>query len=376
VSKKMPKIWEAPQHTLAKIEILRSYLHAWFSILGSTFKGRDLWYLDGFAGPGEYTNSPDGSPIAAVKAADAALKGTGRWVAGKIRCFFIEEDPARHEHLEARLESTPHNAAILAETFLGTFTAGLRTLRGRPVNPFDQADPVFAFIDPFGAKGLSFSVIAGLLSRPTCEVLVNLDSDGIRRIHRAREAANHLEVLDDVFGDRSWEAELAMIDGDDPRAIVAAYKRRLRALPGVGYCFAFEMCSGRTSIDYHLVFASQHSRGLEKMKEQMRRIDQNGTFRFSGSDIGQQQLFEFNNAAAAANLMQQCFEGRTIRYRDLNDYALNESPFVNPKSMLKWLESEQRITVDTQGRSRKKGTFPEHMQQNIVVHFHKGDTHG
>ena len=67
MSKKMPKIWEAPPHTLAKIEILRSYLHAWFSILGSTFTGRDLWYLDGFAGPGEYTNSPDGSPIAAVK---------------------------------------------------------------------------------------------------------------------------------------------------------------------------------------------------------------------------------------------------------------------------------------------------------------------
>ena len=67
MAKKMPEIWEAPPHTLAKIEILRSYLHAWFSILGSTFTGRDLWYLDGFAGPGEYTNSPDGSPIAAVK---------------------------------------------------------------------------------------------------------------------------------------------------------------------------------------------------------------------------------------------------------------------------------------------------------------------
>ncbi len=376
MSKKMPKVWEAPQHTLAKIEILRSYLHVWFSILGSTFNGRDLWYLDGFAGPGEYTNSPDGSPIAALKAADAALRRSGRWVAGKIRCFFIEEDPERHEHLRARIESTAFSSAISAETFLGTFADGLRELHARPDNPFNRVEPVFAFIDPFGAKGLSFYVIADLLSRPTCEVLVNLDSDGIKRIHRAREAANHLELLDEVFGDRSWQMDLSAIKGDNPRAIVAAYKRRLRALPGVGYCFAFEMCSGRTSIDYHLVFASQHSRGLEKMKEQMKRIDQNGTFRFSGGDIGQQQLFEFNDATAAARLMKQRFEGRTVQYRDLNDYALNESPFVSPKSMLKLLELKGQIAVDTQGRSRRKGTFPDRMQENLLIHFHGGDAHG
>ena len=237
MSKKMPKIWEAPQHTLAKIEILRSYLRVWFSILGSTFAGRELWYVDGFAGPGEYTNSPDGSPIAAVRAADAAVNEARTWVAGKIRCFFIEEDPGRHQHLKARLESVSVSPAISAEAFLGTFSAGLKTLQERPDNPFHRAAPVFAFIDPFGAKGLSFSVITDLLSRPTCEVLVNLDSDGIRRIHRAREAANHLEVLDEVFGDRSWEAELSAVNGDDPRTIVAAYKRRLRALPGVGYSF-------------------------------------------------------------------------------------------------------------------------------------------
>jgi three-Cys-motif partner protein len=372
----MPTIWAAPQHTLAKIEILRSYLQVWFSILGSTFAGRDLWYVDGFAGPGEYTNSPDGSPIAAVKAADAALKSARKWVAGKVRCFFIEEDPERHKHLETRLGSTTFNPAISAETFLGTFTDGLRTLQERSDNPFNRAAPVFAFIDPFGAKGLSFSVIADLLTRPTCEVLVNVDSDGIRRIHRAREAANHREVLDEVFGDRAWEAEFSAINGDDPRAIVASYKTRLRSLPGVGYCFAFEMCSGRTSIDYHLVFASQHSRGLEKMKEVMKRIDQNGTFRFSSSDIGQQQLFEFNDAATAAKLMRQRFEGKAVRYQDLNDYALNASPFVNPKSMLKLLESEQRITVVTQGQPRKKGTFPDHIQQNVVIHFHGDDAHG
>jgi hypothetical protein len=74
--------------------------------------------------------------------------------------------------------------------------------------------------------------------------------------------------------------------------------------------------------------------------------------------------------------MLACFAGQTIRYAELNDYALNESPFVNPKSMLKLLESRELIAVGTQDASRRRGTFPDHMHENIVVHFHGGDTHG
>ena len=103
---------------------------------------------------------------------------------------------------------------------------------------------------------------------------------------------------------------------------------------------------------------------------------QNGTYRFSGSNIGQQQLFEFHDATTAASLMLERFAGQTISYAELNDYALNESPFVNPKSMLKVLESRERIAVHTQHESRRRGTFPDHMHENIVVHFHGGDAHG
>jgi three-Cys-motif partner protein len=52
--KKLPTIWNAPPHTIAKIEMLRAYLVAWFQILGRSRPGQDLLYVDGFAGPGEY----------------------------------------------------------------------------------------------------------------------------------------------------------------------------------------------------------------------------------------------------------------------------------------------------------------------------------
>jgi three-Cys-motif partner protein len=370
MSKKLPTIWEAPAHTLAKIEILRSYLQAWFAIMGSSFRGRDLWYIDGFAGPGEYTNSQEGSPIAAMKAANAALTETPRWSAGNIRCVFMEEDPQRFAHLESRLGQLTLDRRLKYEAFPDTFAGGLSQLRTRPDNPFSPPAPLFVFLDPFGAKGLSFPIIADLLSRRSCEVLLHLDSDGITRIYRARAAANYVERLDEVFGDREWLTELAVPSGDEPRAIVTAYKRRLRTLPKVDFAFAFEMSSGRNLVDYHLVFASQHPRGLEKMKEAMKRLDQNGTYRFSSSNVGQHQLFEFHDADAAAQQLLEFFASRTVPYSEIHAYALNESPFTNPKSMLRLLEAQRRITVDARGAKRRIGTYPKSMQPHISVHFH------
>ena len=81
-SKKHGKTWKAEPHTLAKIEMLMAYLHAYFPILGTSKRGQPFLYVDGFAGPGEYTNSPTGSPLAALAAATGAMSQLGpRWTA-------------------------------------------------------------------------------------------------------------------------------------------------------------------------------------------------------------------------------------------------------------------------------------------------------
>src|SRR5579863_696602 len=184
MSAKIPTIWEAPPHTIAKIEMLRSYLSAWLSIIGARFAGQALWYIDGFAGPGKYTNYPDGSPIAALKTAESTIEKIGsRWKAGAIHCVFIEEDGERFQHLQQRLAAIPEHLRIHRHPYHGTFVDGVEALRRDPVNPFSARQPLFAFVDPFGPEGLSFATVKELLARPTCEVLVNLDSDGISRVY-------------------------------------------------------------------------------------------------------------------------------------------------------------------------------------------------
>src|SRR5438132_10121732 len=119
--------------------------------------------------------------------------------------------------------------------------------------------------------------------------------------------------------------------------ILAMYKRRLHSLPGVKYVFAFAMNTREGQLNYHLVFASQHPLGLEKMKEAMKAVDKSGSYSFSDDSIGQELLFDFDAPAEWAAKMQAALCGAWRPYAEYRDYALNETPLVNPKAMLEHL---------------------------------------
>lgn len=362
-------LWKAPPHTLAKISILRAYLLRWFEILGRSKFRQSLWYVDGFAGPGEYTNSPAGSPVAAISSASEALQSAGaQWKAGKIHCVFIEQDAKRFDHLRNKLGTDAGNPQMEIHFFNLPFVDGVAALKNQIPNPFSPASPLFAFIDPFGAKGVPFADIKDLLSRDAAEVLINFDSDGIGRIFRAEEAANHEVILNEVFGDDSWKTELARHRASHElyRGVLDLYKQKLRALPNVRYVFAFEMRSAKNTIDYHLVFASQHHLGLEKMKEAMKTIAKNGDYCFSDAHLNQSTMFSFDDPSAYSPQLFEQFCGRTVKYQELNDYALNETPFTNPKSMLKDLEEKSLVQVNSNDSKRRKGTFNEEKLINIT----------
>jgi hypothetical protein len=227
--------------------------------------------------------------------------------------------------------------------------------------PFASDDPLFVFIDPFGATGVPFAVVADILASPCSEVLINLDADGLARIFRAGDNASHDEHLTAVFGDGSWRAAL---QPREPfpllcRRVLDLYKSKLRSLPGVQYVFAFEMRGLKDTLNYHLVFASHNPLGLTKMKEAMKTIDQSGTYCFSDGGVGQHVLFRLDDEERVGVELHRTFVGRTASYRELDDYALNETPFVNPKGMLRALEAKDLLAVRSLNTKRRRGEFNE-----------------
>lgn len=78
----------------------------------------------------------------------------------------------------------------------------------------------------------------------------------------------------------------------------------------------------------------------------------------------------FDDPSAYSPQLFEQFRGRTVKYQELNDYALNETPFTNPKSMLKDLEDKGLIQISSSDANRRKGTFNE--DKLISITFQQG----
>lgn len=367
-------VWQAEAHTIAKVAILESYLVAWFQIMGRTMSSRRLVYVDGFAGPGKYRNYPTGSPIAALRAAGIALKASGgSWKASDIHCIFIEEDRNRFEHLCVHVQPFSH-PRLKVHLKQGTFEDKFWEVVYQRPSLISLDDPLFVFIDPFGATGSTFETVTRILQKPSSEVLINFDADGIARIFAAGSHAARDTILNDIYGTDNWKSVLTTNKHKQlTKRAVDLYVKTLQSIP-VKYVFPFEMQYKSGMPEYFLVFASQHPLGLRKMKEAMRRIDQTGRYCFCAARVGQEELFHFNDPAAYALQMWNKYTGKRVTYLEVNDYALLQSPFTDPKSMLRVLEQQKKLFVRTNDPKRRRGTFNEEKIE-WVYFLREGETY-
>jgi three-Cys-motif partner protein len=360
-------IWPADPHTLAKIEILKGYLNAYFQILGRTKRGQPILFVDGLAGPGEYTNASDGSPVVALNTATSAINSLGRdWIAGDVHCVFIEPDSERCENLRERIKKVRVHPRVRSQVMEKTFVDGISELRRTMPRPFTTGEPLFVFIDPFGATGVPFAIVSSILSTQCSEVLINLDSDGIARnlpSPKLKDTAQRELLMTSVFGDDSWREAISSTNFKSQcQQVLELYKKKLRSIPAVEYVFSFEMRGRGDTLNYHLVFASQNPLGLKKMKEAMRSIDKTGSYSFWDDHIGQATLFSFDNPGAFAPRLHKQFVGKEVPYAEIAKLTLNETPFIVPGQMLKFLKDRGQIDVTWIDPKRTRGFSEEHVR--------------
>ena len=104
MSAQLPTIWEASNHTLAKHQILETYLKAWVAIMSSQARrlgmpDTRLLFVDGFAGPGIYARGEQGSPVLAIK----LVLDHSHDLHAPVSFLFIELDPERCAKLKDSL---------------------------------------------------------------------------------------------------------------------------------------------------------------------------------------------------------------------------------------------------------------------------------
>ena len=362
--KQIETTWEIEPHTLAKHEILRRYLAAWFPIIASY--SNKLVYIDGFCGPGRYKGGEPGSPIIAINQAIAQQ----RYLAGRqVTFLFIDADPKRIAHLDSELANINLPSNFYFMTRVGEYEAEFGKILDDAEQHGKHLAPTFSLIDPFGFSGFPLALVRRLLANPKSEVFINLMVDFINRFleHPDPQVRQHIV---DTFGTPAV-LQLAQTSVDRKAAVCSLYQQQLSF--SAQFVRYFRMCNERDQALYYMFFAGNHPLGHARMKEAFWRVDPASGFSFSDA-TNPDQFVLFDSATMVptmlADELARAFAHALVDVERILKHVNDRTAFVEShmRPALTYLEESQRITVQTvkrDGTPRRKKTFPP----NALVQF-------
>ena len=348
----LPKM--AP-HTAAKHLLLKRYLDRWFPILGKY--NRIINYIDGFAGPGEYEGGETGSPLLAIEAAKYHVDHGTLPDNVTINFIFVEAKPDYADHLVGKLNGLTNRSQFRITVINGRFANVISGILDRLEKESKFLDPMFAFVDPFGFSGIPFDLMGRILSYPRCEIFVNIMVEFINRFidHPLDRIVEHLPT---TFGTTDV---LKIVDrpGDRIRPFLKLYQDQLKTK--AKFVGRFDMHGSRDKKTYSLFFASNSSRGFEKMKETMWSVDKAEGGRFSDFKSGAADQPNLFLHAALWDEMMAKFRGQRVPMAEIERFVIEETDSYLPKHARAVLKEKEGTEISVEiapGQKRRKGDFP------------------
>lgn len=351
---KQPTTWRLEPHTAAKHDILRKYLGAWFPKLAWT---KRLLFIDGFAGPGQYSKGEPGSPLIAL---NSAIEHKADLSDCELVYIFIERDQDRFQHLNALLKrkSIPSYVTYRAEQ--GTFADHLTDILDALDEAGKQLAPAFVMVDPFGFTGLPLELIARVAAYRKTELLISFMYEPIARWRGHPDLA---ETFDGLFGCGEWrEAD----DIVEPRArkefLLDLYISQLKTVAGMQYPRAFEMIDKGNRTEYFLIFATHSIEGLKAMKAAMWSVAPSGSFGFSDVTVSS-QLTLFGpepDYDQLKRLILRMFAGQQVDVDEIERFVVVETAFREThykRHILVPMEKAGELTV-VKSQRRRARTYP------------------
>lgn len=250
-------------HTAAKHLLLRRYLDAWFPIMAKQFSDVGITFLDGFAGPGKYTNTSESSPTIAMV---QAMRGeVTRWRT-QTRLVFIEEHRGRFEHLRDHLDTRFPQS--LRPPGLTT-----RVRHGECAALYDEviadaggwSGPVFANLDGWGAD-TDYEIVKRIAQQRSSEVLVTFQDQFFVRFAGGDQAAGER-----VFGHADWRDVGKLSTPEKKPFLLDLYRQGLFAA-GFDHVLTFEMID-ESGHSLHQFFGTSSDVAVRKFKDGLWEVD-------------------------------------------------------------------------------------------------------
>ncbi len=337
--------------------MLRNYLNAWLPILGMT-QDR-IVFIDGFAGPGEYTGGEPGSPIIALQALKEHVARVK--FSAEVKFIFVELEPDRAQYLERLVETEkadlPGNCDALVVQ--GRFDATMTTLLDNLESKMKTLAPCFLMVDPFGVSDTPMSIIQRVLRHPKSEVYISFMYEAINRFKNTPEFAPHLDAL---FGGPDWRQGVEIADPERKKDFFYSLYRNQLKQAGAKYVLHFELYQGGRLV-YAIFFGTKHLLGCDRMKQAIWKVAPFGDYAFRGTRTAQLGLdLDAVDPAALANELAAAFKsGELIRVEEAKQFAqsdLTDYHSGHLKKALVHLETSGRIEIKAGSRKRAR-TFPD-----------------
>lgn len=338
-------LWERDPHTAAKHTLLRRYLSAWFPIMAKQFHSDGITFLDGFAGPGEYTNSTESSPVIAMTQAlrdEVASSGT------RTRLVFIEDDRRRVEHLERLLDRRFPESSRPA----GMVSA---VHHGKCGDLYEQAiadvggweGPVFANLDGWGVD-THYEIVQRVAQQQSSEVLVTFKDQFFIRF-----ADGEQEAGERVFGHSEWRSVDQLPTADKKPFLLSLYRQGLHDA-GFQHVLTFEMIDeGGHSL--YLFFGTTNDVAVRKFKDGLWEVDGITGQRFRDPRDPNQMSFDIlePDFTPLAKSVIDLLEAREHNMAELCRYALLETIYkdTHVKPVIDSLVDERIVEFARTGRS-------------------------
>ncbi len=332
-------------------------------------QSRDILFIDGFAGPGEYKGGEPGSPVIALNAAiEHAVP-----FPNPVRMLFIEHREDRFERLENVIAPMRPKAAASQNVREVELRQGdCDSILNGMLADFEKRQltfgPALAFLDQFGYGAVSMNLIKRIMAFPQCEVFTYLNYKDMNRWITDETKAN---AFTRAFGGEEWRECVALPEKQRREKLLGLYKAALKKRADADYVVSFLMFDKKNVPLYWLLFCTNSLHGIAEMKKAMWKVDETGEFRFSDRDNPNQLALlskAFDDEWLASDLGSR-LGGKIMTATEVYEFVLVETPCYLFRGALKLLESSGRVSIVGAPLGRKPKTFPDEHLDVIRVKF-------
>lgn len=347
---------EIAENSEIKSRIVAEYFSIWAKIMSSKAHSNRLAYIDLFAGPGRYEDGTKSTPLKVIEYILSESK-----LCKMMVTMFNDAKPDFVGSLKSEISKIP----------------GIETLKYKPniINSqvgdefaelFAKTNlvPTFAFVDPWGYKGLSSKLITALVKDWGSDAVFFFNYNRINMGITNTRVEDH---INSIFGEEranTIRPKLQGLSPEDRELLILDELAKALSDNGIKYVLPFRFYWGtgnRTS--HYLIFVTKHVLGYSLMKDVMWRnssLYEDGVASFSYIPVNDQQLsflslFNRPLDQLGEELLRE-FSGRTLTVEKIYNLHQVGTPFVlqNYKEALKRLEVDAKIITDPPANLRRK----------------------